>query len=196
MKNCTKCKTLKEASEYFKDRSNHDGLQSFCKSCAKVANTKIGTDGLNNRQRALRKIGTDGLTGSQRQEQKIGPDGLTREQRKGADGLTRSQRRSRKRGADGLTALQRHRRGNPVALLGYHLKKEYGITVEEFDEMILTRGGMCDICEKSAKLCVDHDHNTGKIRGLLCSPCNVSLGGFKDSLENLTAAVDYLKKHL
>lgn len=63
-----------------------------------------------------------------------------------------------------------------------HIKKTYGLTRERYLEILSTQGGVCAIC-KSANpvthqkyLCVDHDHETGKIRGLLCFHCNVALG--------------------
>lgn len=80
--------------------------------------------------------------------------------------------------------------------------KQYGITVEEFKLMETAQNGMCAICGKmnnisrhgSRKdLCVDHDHETGRIRGLLCAHCNVALGNFRDSIENLENAIRYLR---
>lgn len=64
----------------------------------------------------------------------------------------------------------------------------------EQSEDVLTRG-LCEICGTTdRKLCVDHDHITGEIRGLLCSSCNVGLGYFRDSPELLTKAVQYLAR--
>jgi hypothetical protein len=65
----------------------------------------------------------------------------------------------------------------------YHLKATYGITPEQYDEMLSAQGGTCAICaappRPSRRLAVDHDHQTGKIRGLLCGLCNVSLGRYE-----------------
>lgn len=84
----------------------------------------------------------------------------------------------------------------------YSLKKNFGITVEQYDQMLADQDGRCKICgsDKSTGrwdtgfLCVDHDHETGKIRGLLCSTCNSGLGMFKDNLPILESAVKYLKQ--
>lgn len=82
------------------------------------------------------------------------------------------------------------------------LKSCYNLTIEQHDEMMLNQGGMCAICDCEAKLMIDHDHKTGKVRQLLCRSCNALLGRFKDSAERATEAAtratkaaEYLKKH-
>jgi hypothetical protein len=86
-----------------------------------------------------------------------------------------------------------------------HLKHEYGLTKEQYDEMLLAQKGVCAICKQEetwkyksgriASLSVDHCHTTGKIRGLLCRDCNQSLGKFKDDHNMLRAAYEYLSTH-
>jgi len=71
------------------------------------------------------------------------------------------------------------------------LKKNYGITLDDYDEMLFEQGGKCVICGISENylkrnLDVDHDHKTGKVRGLLCIKCNTTLGwyeSFKDQID-------------
>ena len=73
--------------------------------------------------------------------------------------------------------------------------RKYDITADEYDEMLGCQDGGCKICGKSferVKLAVDHDHNTGKVRGILCENCNRGLGMFKDDPELLKSAVQYL----
>ncbi len=80
------------------------------------------------------------------------------------------------------------------------LKQKFGIDEKQYDSMLQEQGGVCAICgtaeynSKNHRLAVDHDHATGAIRGLLCSMCNTSLGGFRDSPELLKRAADYLNK--
>ena len=78
------------------------------------------------------------------------------------------------------------------------LKKTYGITIEEYKKMLYVQNGVCAICEKECvsgrNLAVDHCHETGNIRGLLCSNCNPGLGHFKDSIKLLDRAIQYLSK--
>ncbi len=75
----------------------------------------------------------------------------------------------------------------------------YGITIEEFDEMAAGQGGVCAICKQPPTgrvLHVDHDHITGKVRGLLCGPHNRALGLFGDDINLLMEAASYLKNAL
>ena len=76
-----------------------------------------------------------------------------------------------------------------------------GITTKQYLEMFRSHNGKCDICgvpnlELKRNLAIDHDHITGKIRGLLCINCNMALGGFRDDPELLENAIAYLKKHI
>jgi hypothetical protein len=85
-----------------------------------------------------------------------------------------------------------------------HLKKYYGISLEKFNEMMESQNGFCAICKESEKrmirgknadLSVDHDHKTGKVRGLLCYSCNTGIGKLKDDRNVLLSAVKYLDLH-
>lgn len=81
-----------------------------------------------------------------------------------------------------------------------NLKYEYGITPEQYDQMLEAQGGVCAICKlpererRQVRLCVDHDHVTGKVRGLLCRACNVALGKFQESVEVIRAALAYMER--
>ena len=72
--------------------------------------------------------------------------------------------------------------------------KLYGITVEKHSELLLAQNNACAICKEVPKttLCIDHNHATGEVRGLLCNQCNKALGGFADSTERLSNAIEYL----
>lgn len=78
------------------------------------------------------------------------------------------------------------------------LKKHFGISKEQYDSMMLSQSGTCAICQNvcpsGRELAVDHDHNTNKIRGLLCCNCNRGLGLFKDDMNRLFRAADYIKQ--
>ncbi len=75
--------------------------------------------------------------------------------------------------------------------------KDYGMTPEQYKALEASQDGRCAICHSGSAetLHIDHDHETGVVRGLLCNSCNVGLGHFKDSHELLAAALEYLKWH-
>lgn len=89
---------------------------------------------------------------------------------------------------------------------GRRLQRIYGVTLEAYRAMDEEQGGVCAICKRPEtvknartglvwKLAVDHNHETGAVRGLLCSKCNSLLGDAEDSIERLQAAIDYLRKY-
>ena len=76
--------------------------------------------------------------------------------------------------------------------------RKYGLVQEDYDFMFYEQGGMCKLCGFKAKfrnLSVDHDHKTLKVRGLLCSECNLGLGKFKDDPAVLREAARYLEAY-
>lgn len=86
----------------------------------------------------------------------------------------------------------RKKRHNPRRDRELKLIRRYGITIAEYNEMYVQQLGRCKICLKNAKLVVDHCHQTGRVRGLLCDQCNTALGLFKDSKQSLESAISYL----
>lgn len=76
---------------------------------------------------------------------------------------------------------------------GKHLKERYGVTEQQVAAMIEEQGGMCAICQDREAEHVDHDHETGEVRGILCFTCNVGLGNFRDRPDLLDRAVHYLE---
>ena len=77
----------------------------------------------------------------------------------------------------------------------YHLGRRYGISAEEADLMLAEQDGLCVICRTAAAVHVDHDHETGAVRSLLCFNCNGGLGQFRDDPAVLRAAADYVEEH-
>lgn len=85
------------------------------------------------------------------------------------------------------------------------LRYRYGMELEEYDAMVAAQGGKCAICQQAptsrntrshwdGKLCVDHCHDSGKVRGLLCNDCNLAIG-YGKTPEVLRAAAEYLQSH-
>lgn len=81
-----------------------------------------------------------------------------------------------------------------------YLKKKYNLTLEERSKLLKSQNNCCAICgynklENENKFpVIDHCHNTGKIRGILCANCNIGLGMFKDEIDLLEKAISYLSK--
>lgn len=76
------------------------------------------------------------------------------------------------------------------------LKREYGITLDDYERMLSEQGGACAICGAlpgARRLAVDHCHKTGVVRGLLCTSCNVGIGNLADDPELLRSAIRYLE---
>lgn len=93
--------------------------------------------------------------------------------------------------------------GSAQKILAWYLKRTYGLSTEQYAAMLALQGNRCGICGSfssgvmtkggHARWHVDHDHTTGRVRGLLCGPCNVGLGGFKDNPVALRNAAIYLE---
>lgn len=71
-------------------------------------------------------------------------------------------------------------------------QKKYGITPDDFTKLLERQAGLCAICRVSKAAVVDHNHKTGAIRGILCSPCNTAIGLLKECPKRFEAAVKYL----
>lgn len=89
---------------------------------------------------------------------------------------------------------------NPEKRRNTLLKNKYKITTEDFLKIHSSQNGCCAICNISEEnfgkfLSVDHEHSSGKVRGLLCQKCNLLLGNAKDSIDILIKAIEYLGKH-
>ncbi len=98
-----------------------------------------------------------------------------------------------------LIKERERKRRKSSKFLSYQLNYLYGITIQEYDSMYIEQGGCCAICgihqsKLKRRLCVDHCHESNKIRGLLCINCNKGLGHFYDDLTFLHNAILYLKQ--
>jgi hypothetical protein len=108
-------------------------------------------------------------------------------------------RRWQKDNAEGVNAYYRERRLDPEVRRrdrAGHLMRKYGMTIERYDAMLGAQGGGCFICGRPPRddisLHVDHDHSTGKVRGILCFCCNNALADFQDDPSLLQKAASYV----
>lgn len=89
---------------------------------------------------------------------------------------------------------------NPEATRRKNLRSKYGISPEQYDALLAEQGGGCACCGKTSaggrhgRFHVDHDHKTGKIRGLLCHSCNVGIGALGDTIVGIERAARYLRR--
>lgn len=126
----------------------------------------------------------------------------------GPNGYTTECKQCTKRYQDGrrseiLSYQKKWRKNNPEKAKGHIVKSKYGITGDEYKEMLERSDSLCYACglpETFVKngtirsLSIDHDHETGKVRGLLCNSCNRAIGFAKDNADRLQACAEYLRR--
>ena len=84
-----------------------------------------------------------------------------------------------------------------LSIKKHDLKRKYGLTLLQVEGLIMSQGGLCGICYRELsgiKYHIDHDHEIGVVRGVLCSNCNTAIGMFKENLVSLFGAIRYLSK--
>lgn len=103
--------------------------------------------------------------------------------------------------------MRKYRKMDPERFRDIDLKKKYGVGVEFYNEKLKEQNGKCAICGvkegtigtgkfSNGRLCVDHVHDeTDRIRGLLCTNCNLGIGSFRDDIDKLWKAIEYLLKY-
>lgn len=120
--------------------------------------------------------------------------------------LCRSYRKRTYNSEKEIKRFKTYRDQNPDKYLSGILKTRYGITLDDYNKMLLKQNSVCGICKqpehvidkrrnKLRALSVDHCHTTQKIRGLLCMACNIILGKTKDNVVILQEAIKYLEGH-
>lgn len=79
----------------------------------------------------------------------------------------------------------------------YNLRRRYGISLETFEAILSSQGGICAVCKEGDRVfCVDHNHKTLKIRGIICLSCNLRvIGGARDKDHLLVNAAEYVTNH-
>jgi hypothetical protein len=104
----------------------------------------------------------------------------------------------REKNREKVLAGQRQWTANNTAYIrAYRLRHDYGITVERMNQLLQSQDSRCAICRAvfTGTPHVDHCHQSGVVRGLLCSKCNTGLGLFQDNETRLFNAIDYLRRH-
>ncbi|MEV8035073.1 endonuclease domain-containing protein [Streptomyces sp. NBC_00358] len=177
VKHCTGCRRDLPLEAFASDRNRRDGLQPRCRECV----AKYSAAHYRHRREAM---------GKPVREKVDVPAGhklcRTCGEVKPHDEWHRNATAS-----DGLST--RCKACRAVQGRQDHLKRQYGITEAERDELIASQGGVCCICLSAPAAHVDHCHETGSVRGVLCFSCNAALGQFKDRPDAIRRAAAYVE---
>ena len=250
---CSRCKEIKPADQFNRDRKNKDGLQAWCKPCWTEHRASVDHDvdptvreKLCSRCKEVKPVGRfssyrtakDGLCswckdcvnehGRERSGKlnydvdptlrekhcsrckEIKPVDQFDRQRRSRDGLQHRCKSCMKevnaayylQNKDKFKAYRQawvEKNPERAREIGRkrHLKKEYDLTLEEFDLLLVAQDGKCALCGEpfnGVTPHVDHDHSTGRVRGLLCGPCNKTLGFAQECPKRLLAAAEFLRR--
>lgn len=181
-KQCSQCKKHKPVEEFFKDKRIKDGYKSMCKDCYKINQRRYRKNNIhppiNEGVKVCAGCGIEKLR-TEFHNDKGNKDG------KGSWCKSCEAKRAKRR-----TKATRVR----------EKLAKYDMTEEEYMNMKQRQDNKCAICgntilENGTELTIDHDHNTGRVRGLLCFSCNIGIGMFKDSPYLLQQAISYLSKN-
>lgn len=183
-KKCTVCGETKEIDLFYRNSSQKDGRHYSCKACEKAhrKDPKRKTIAEPNADKTCSKCGitkkvSDFYRNSSSYDGRAHSCKICNEERKR---LYRAK------------YPERHKRSQRNT----KIKRAYGIDIETYDKMYEDQGGCCFLCGGSPSdrtLAVDHCHESGNVGKLLCGNCNLGLGNFKDSIEVLEKAIEYLK---
>ncbi|MFF4016802.1 endonuclease VII domain-containing protein [Streptomyces sp. NPDC001843] len=165
---CVRCGEWKPHAAFARKRSNLDGLQRHCRNCATNYHRRVLDPPVH------------------------GPADHVPEGHKRCRGCGEVKPHSEwHRKGDGLASRCKACRAADAP--AQHLRRKYGITEAERDELIAAQGGVCCICLFAPAVHVDHCHNTGRVRGVLCFNCNSGLGLLRDDPDAMYRAADYLE---
>ncbi|MCC9708657.1 endonuclease VII domain-containing protein [Streptomyces sp. MNU76] len=167
-KRCVRCGEFRPYAAFARKRSNLDGLQRHCRNCA----TSVPSRDM--------------------ESPVLGPADCVSEGHKRCRGCGQVKPHSewhRKR--EGFAG--RCKACRTAARPAEHLRRKYGLTEADRDELIASQGGVCCICLSAPAAHVDHCHKTGRVRGVLCFNCNAGLGLLRDDPDALNRAADYLE---
>ena len=204
MKTCNVCKIAKPLEDFHKASKSPDGRQYRCKECSVSASRQWAKDNPGaKRENDKRYIGTDGYK-AKRKARREGPQReriLEQKRESWYRNHDSNLEKLRQRHTDPeFRRKQRERRAkwrasDPRGAHRHNLKSFYGMTLEEWDMLVTAQLGRCAICNTPGDLVIDHCHEAGHIRALLCAICNLGLGHFRDDPARLRAAAAYIEMY-
>jgi len=177
-KKCPDCGQTKSVAEFSRNAARPDGLQFYCKSCYSTRAARTYRERQSQKGRVVReRVEVPAGHKYCRRCDQIKPFAEWHKNARQSGGLAGYCKECRS---------ELGRRG--------HLKRTFGLSPEERATLIESQGGTCAICDGPPQH-IDHDHTTGKVRGVLCGPCNMGLGQFQDDPTRLARAATYLRRH-
>ncbi|MEV5146276.1 endonuclease VII domain-containing protein [Streptomyces sp. NPDC052727] len=176
-KRCRKCKRSLPLVAFARDRNRRDGLQVDCRECV----AEYGAAHYRRRREALGKP----------VREKVDVPAGHKLCRTCGEIKPHSEWHRNATASDGLSTRCKACRAAQGREL--HLKRQYGLTEAERDELVTAQGGVCCICLSAPPAHVDHCHETGRVRGVLCFSCNAALGQFKDRPDVIRRAAVYVE---
>jgi hypothetical protein len=187
LKRCRDCKIEKNLEEFPPSKKNRDGRSSYCRPCMQVRS----------RASYRKRMGERGRTVA---EARVVPEGRRWcpdcQTAKPLEEFPRNKNNALGRGGYCKPCHNARSHATRQRLYGggreYHLRARYGIGQAEVDRMLEAQGHVCAVCRKTNPEHVDHDHATGKVRGMLCFNCNQALGNARDNVRVLQGLARYL----
>lgn len=193
-KYCIRCGLTKQITEFHKDKNFKSGYKSSCKICLKnkvpvliIKELLSKICAVCNNKKILEDFPKD-------KKGKFGRHSYCKNCAK----LKRKSEGDSYRVKQKQWRINNYEHYTTYARLWNYKKLGIKITEEEYRILVKEQDNKCALCRTSPKtrrvLCLDHDHKTGKVRGLLCNDCNIGLGKFKDNVEILAKSIVYLSK--
>lgn len=205
-KQCYACKTVKATSDFYASPQTKDGLMTYCKECHKA---KMKEGHARKAEHNIPVLPPAGSTKMCRHCHVVKPIEEFGANKRMSDGI----QNDCKTCANAMVALarsrnpERHRNSskrwaanNREKARDSRLKSVYGLPIGDYERLLAEQGGGCAICgttvpgSRTERFHVDHCHDTGEVRGLLCSGCNMGIGQLKHDQARLLSAQAYLDK--
>jgi hypothetical protein len=187
MKTCPDCNTMKPLDDFPPAKKRSDGRATYCRPCMRERHKAHYRERQAARGKAVREPTPEGTKRCPdcREIKPLEAFPLSRSASSGRHPYCKPCHNARGKGTIArLYGTSRH----------YHLVRRYGISAADADRMLEEQNGLCAICTEKPAEHVDHCHDSGRVRGLLCFNCNGGLGQFGDRVDILSRAIDYLER--
>lgn len=201
------CKQDKDLTEFHKDASRPNGHCSRCKECGNKRKHKYVPVKWTEAKKKYYQDNKDKFREYKRNWRQANKEKSNESNKKYRDSHKESEalrhKKYRETHQEELKAMEHARLVSRQAKQReWNLRKKYGVSIDEFNKMIDTQQGKCATCNcvldlsygQKSRFAVDHNHETGKVRGVLCNVCNISLGLIRDNVNTLQNMITYLGK--